>query len=62
MGGGLTVAEISGYLMGRFPFFHSAYTGWRNWVEGWGRGNWWIGPHTHVHNVACLGAGSDELE
>ncbi|XP_063156279.1 forkhead box protein Q1 [Candoia aspera] len=32
-GGRLTLAEINEYLMGRFPFFRGAYTGWRNSVR-----------------------------
>ncbi|KAM7176604.1 LOW QUALITY PROTEIN: forkhead box protein Q1 [Macrochelys suwanniensis] len=32
-GGRLTLAEINDYLMGRFPFFRGAYTGWRNSVR-----------------------------
>ncbi|XP_029446389.1 forkhead box protein Q1 [Rhinatrema bivittatum] len=31
--GRLTLAEINEYLMGRFPFFRGAYTGWRNSVR-----------------------------
>ncbi|XP_028823676.1 forkhead box protein D1-like [Denticeps clupeoides] len=31
--GRLTLAEISRYLMERFPFFRGSYTGWRNSVR-----------------------------
>ncbi|XP_056149601.1 forkhead box protein Q1-like [Lampris incognitus] len=31
--GRLTLAEINGYLMKKFPFFRGSYTGWRNSVR-----------------------------